>query len=215
MILCIIFLIIILIYSYNKIYNYTVNIRINVHINKRQKILLELYNILIESSQLSKTKPFLLYGTLLGYIRNKDFICYDFDIDIGILTEEFDILSKDIISLVNSKYKNYKVRNKNIFGYRHLEIIHKETLLNLDLSEFIINNNKIYRNVPQIYSIFYDCPIYKQPIDVYLPLKEIMFKNHKIYIPNQSEKILQCTYGSDYLIPNHTCNDDCSVCKKI
>jgi len=67
------FLIIILIYSYNKIYNYTVNIRRNVHINKRQKILLELYNILIESSQLSKTKPFLLYGTLLGYIRNKDF----------------------------------------------------------------------------------------------------------------------------------------------
>ena len=56
MILCIIFLIIILIYSYNKIYNYTVNIRRNVHINKRQKILLELYNRLIESYQLSKTK---------------------------------------------------------------------------------------------------------------------------------------------------------------
>ena len=145
----------------------------------------------------------------------KIFICYDFNIDIGILTEEFDILSKDIISLVNSKYKNYKVRNKNIFGYRHLEIIHKETLLNLDLSEFIIKNNKIYRNVPKIYSIIYDCSIHEQSIDVYLPLKEIVFKNAIIYIPNQSEKILQCTYGSDYLIPNHTCNDDCSVCKKI
>jgi len=214
MFILIIFFIIILI-IYDTIYKHTISIRRNIDINLRKKILTELYNILITSSNETNTKPFLLYGTLLGYIRNKDFICYDFDIDIGILSNEYNILCNHLINNIKTNYPNYKIRNKKIFGYRHLEIYHKETLINLDISAFKIQDNKIYRNVPIIQTYIYDKnPKYKYPLNIYLPLKEIIFKNHKIYIPNQSEKLLEHYYGKNYLIPDHICNNDCSKCIK-
>lgn len=190
-------------------------IRKNIDIELRLKILNQLYNIVTEASKLSNTKPFLLHGTLLGYIRNNNIICYDFDVDIGILQNDYDKLYNSLKFLINNYYTNYIIINTQIFGYRQLKIIHKKTFLNLDMCEFKFKNDKIFKNLPGIICYLTDGSAHKVPIDYYLPLKPVIFKNQVIHIPNNSHKLLEINYGSNFLTPDHKCNNDCSKCFKI
>lgn len=190
-------------------------IRRNVNVILRLEILNQLYNILTEASQLSNTKPFLLHGTLLGYIRNNDLICYDFDIDVGILNNEYDKLYNSLKILVKNYYTDYIIFNTQLFGYRQIKLIHKKTLLNLDICDFVMQDNSISKNLPAFICYLTDGGIHKVPITYYLPLQPVIFKNRKIFIPNNPHKLLKINYGNKYLIPDHRCNSDCSKCFKI
>jgi hypothetical protein len=55
-----------------------------------------------------------MYGTLLGCVRNKDVIPYDYDFDFGILFSDIDkILS---IDLENKKYRIGKTKGGTIYS---------------------------------------------------------------------------------------------------
>lgn len=47
-----------------------------------------------------------------------------------------------------------------------------------------------------------------------MPLQVNKFLDRNTYIPNMPEKLLECYYGKNFIIPDHTCNSDCSICKK-
>lgn len=215
----IIFFIIVLIicsvclYHFN--YTYNVNKRKGVHTNKRRSILIELYNIIIDAAEATNTKPFLNYGTLLGFVRNKDLICYDYDLDFGIDKEKFSIISKYLNDHIKN-FPGYKIMNKSIFGYyRNIEIIHITTRLSADISSFSFKDNIYSRDVPKLYTKYYLKEKYvSYPKEWIAPLHRIHFLDRYTYIPNITDNLLYSYYGKNFIIPDHTCNSDCSICKK-
>ena len=67
---------------------------------QRLRALDGLLRLLSEAGKASDTKPFLLYGTLLGFVRHRDFICYDYDVDAGVPLDEFERIGNALRSLV-------------------------------------------------------------------------------------------------------------------
>jgi hypothetical protein len=194
-------------------YKLDVKKRQDIPSNIRLPILYKLMEIVSKISNLSQTKPFILYGTLLGYARDKNIICYDFDLDYGIISNEYNIFKTNINKILEN-YPEYKVYYEEYFGYRKIVIKHEKTFLNADIFEFIINENNIKRNAPFWVSLF----IYKEcrasyPIDWILPLqKDTINNNNNVYIPNNYNKLLSCYYGNNYMIPNNICDVDCNNC---
>ena len=132
----------------------------------------------------------LAYGTLLGAIRENDFITHDEDIDVAILDEDRDdflnILNiflnnnftigryaDDILSLIrNGEYIDIYIFRKKLFGYR----------------EF--GNERLKE---------------KYLIDIV----DYNFMDSKFKIPKESEKYLIKHYGANWRIPlkdAHACN---------
>jgi hypothetical protein len=213
------FIIVLIIFSvcfYHFNYTNDVNKRKSVHINKRRSILIELYNIIIDAAEATNTKPFLIYGTLLGFVRNKDLICYDYDLDFGIDKSQFSTISKYLNNHIEN-FPEYKIANKNIFGhYNNIEIIHRNMRLSADIFSFSLKNNMYSRDIPKLYSKYYLKEKYvSYPKEWIAPLQRIYFLDRYAHIPNITDNLLYSYYGKNFIIPDHTCNSDCSICKKI
>lgn len=209
-----IFLIIgISVYKYN--YNRSMAKRRAVPYIERNRIMTTIIEILSKSAQISNTKPFLLYGTLLGFVRNKDFICYDFDVDVGIKSEEYNKLREAVFTTIKN-YKEFSVEDRSFLGYHTFVILHKETGVNGDVSDFVKVGNNYKRNVPSAYSkyILHERQV-TYPLNWIDDLKIVSFKGSNIYIPNQPDKLLSTYYGDNYIIPDHKCNASCDECVKV
>jgi len=132
----------------------------------------------------------LAYGTLLGAIREDDFITHDEDIDVAILDEDRDNFlnsldtfiendfiigryANDILSLIrNGEYIDIYIFRKKLFGYREFG--------NEQLKE-------------------------KYLIDT----MDYSFMDSKFKIPRESEKYLIEHYGKNWRVPikdAHACN---------
>lgn len=191
-----------------------VDIRKDVKTNIRYDILVDLYNIIINVSELSKTKPYILYGTLLGYIRNKNLICYDYDLDFGINNDDYESFKNHLINYLKNN-KDIEVEVKDFMNMKSTKLIHKKTDISADVFTLSLNNNYYNRDVAKIYTKYYlnescvDIP--KDWID---DLQKVLFLGRYTYIPNKPHELLKCYYGSNYMTPDHTCNSDCSKCIK-
>jgi len=210
-------LIIFLIISFTLFYfnqKHNIRIRKSVNVSERKRILHQLYNIIIDASEKTNTKPFLVYGTLLGYIRNKDLICYDYDLDFGIDNKQYELLKSHLMKTIKF-YPEYKIIDKDYITTKNIEIIHIKTRLSADLFSFTINDSIASRDVPMLYTLLYlkECRA-EIPSKWILPLKQVSFLNRNTYIPNGSNDILRCYYGKDFIIPDHNCNADCTKCTK-
>ncbi len=186
-----------------------------VPFTEREPIMITLIEILSIAASISNTKPFLVYGTLLGYVRNKDLICYDFDVDVGIKSDAYNSLYEAVNVVINN-YPDYKIRSKSFLQWKQFEVVHRETGINADVFEYIQEDKKYHRNVPSWYSkYFLHEKKISYPLDWIDELRQVEFKGHAMYIPNQPDKLLQTYYGPNYLIPDHKCNASCSECVKI
>ena len=205
----------ILITIYDKAYKDEVSIRRAVDSKERRYLLIQLYTLIINAAEISNTKPFLIYGTLLGQKRNNDLICYDFDLDFGISNDEYYNF-KDALFRLCKGNPNYTINDRDILGYQEIKLVHTKSMISADISSFLINDTTVYRNVPKFYTKYYlkECKA-NYPIDWIYPLRLITFLNRKTWIPNNPSAILECYYGKSYMIPDHSCDIDCNVCKKI
>jgi hypothetical protein len=207
----IIFHFIIYLFKFN--YNYTVKERKKIPYIKRKKILNDFIKIVYKIAHQNNLHPIIYYGTLLGFIREKNIICYDFDIDLIIDEDEYDILVNEI----KKYFKNSKKYKINEYKYitDFLVIICNKTKLNCDISKISKKNNYFRRNVNNFYTkyILKECNV-KHSLDKLYPLKTGILNGVKIYYPNNPKYFLKCFYGNDYLKPTYKCGRNCTNCVK-
>lgn len=179
--------------------------------------LLDSVEVLKSSSQ----DYWLCNGTLLGIIRDKKLIPWDVDIDLGVLHENF---SKDqAVSWFTrygfelydygegSDYITFKKYNAkvdiNIYKeengqYYSLWIIPNYSLIRRIINRLfmVANRTKLFR-ISLLGASSYSKEGYSIPVKYLLPLKSVEFYNKELSVPNESEKLLEWTYGADWQIP--------------
>ena len=146
-------------------------------------------------------KCWLVYGTLLGYVREHGLIKHDYDFDLGIWKEDY-----------SNKLKNTLKEN----GF---ELIHQFYGINYDAFEQTYEKKGVsidifysYKNEQMVWThVFHRENNDILPNDTWrvrkLPypnkgLTEINFFNKKTFIPSNYEEYLALTYGDGWKIPD-------------
>lgn len=125
------------------------------------------------------------YGTLLGTVREHDFISYDKDIDLVYISKykEKENVKKEIFTIANIlKQEEMLIKDFNNRGQMHIRVPNGKFVV--DVFTSWIDYNKYYL-VPfgEICSADY---IY--------PFKKSLLRNVSFDIPNKSEEILNILY---------------------
>jgi len=137
-------------------------------------------------------------GTLLGFIRERDFLINDKDMDVSYFSKYENVVDvrKEMIEIVNSLMDSgeelYFIRSSytvvpNYFRWR------VDTRDRIDIMPSWCQDGMMFR--PTFVG-------YKGTKDIILPLKKEKFYDHDIYIPNDPERKLANVYGDDWKIPN-------------
>jgi len=155
-----------------------------------KKFLFEVYDVL-ESINL---KPFLIGGTLLGAVRDKDFIEWDKDIDLGLVTDYFN--NQDSFYELSKKLQKIGARVETVwhdFMFRivgdcpyHIDVaIHKK----FD-NEYRL---EVFGNFARYIKISLEA------LDTY---DDIIFLNKNVRTPGNTGEYFKCLYGDDWKIPS-------------
>jgi phosphorylcholine metabolism protein LicD len=148
------------------------------------------------------------FGTLLGYYRENDIICYDMDVDLsGFYSDKIQI--NNILKEVQRNNKDIYVHNKCIIPaiVCMYAVIHKPTGNYVDILLYTKNKNNYVGGFP--------IKKYKYVInkDIIEPLQKVKFLDREVYIPNKTEVLLKHLYGENYMKPILLCDNDCNICK--
>lgn len=130
---------------------------------------------------------YLIYGTLLGAIRENNFIEHDNDVDFAYMSKQSNL--PDVLNEfygVCAILKNHELLSK-ICGNGHIHIYSPNKRNKFDLWTSFILEDK-----------YYVIPIINGTLapSMIIPLKESKFKNQPILIPNQSELVLDAIYNT-------------------
>lgn len=155
-----------------------------------------------------KIEYWLEFGTLLGAIRDKDFIKHDFDIDFGCFPFEKSKNFKNILQKNNFKLiRKVYLKNKNILSE---ETYNYKDKFNIDLFYFYTENDKyIFYDFSGKENLSFNETIkklggllcYKNTINKF-KLKKYNFKNIEFNIPEDYKKHLSELYGNNFMIYN-------------
>ena len=129
-----------------------------------------------------------MWGTLLGIIRNGDFIDHDDDIDLMMLHEDENKLYDALMEL----------KERGVFLCRQ----HKGQIYSVVSSEGIICDIDVMKKACFPYSLGY-CVILEKyrPKRLFGKYKKIDFKGLKINVPENSDEFLTYFYGESWQIP--------------
>jgi phosphorylcholine metabolism protein LicD len=182
---------------------------------------LEVFTLFINALNEINVEYWLMFGTLLGSIRDHNFIYGDTDIDIGVSDKYKDI---NIINFQLSKYgfkKIQRISYKTEMGYIFIEETYQLKNINIDI--FYCNKSKDiikccdFVNFP---NLSWESTINKFggyiPRIITLPFKglgEIIFLGLKVNVPINYIEFLQYHYGDNYLVKIN--NWDSSLSKSI
>jgi len=128
-------------------------------------------------------KFFLLYGTVLGAIREKDFIEHDTDTDIGIFEKDRDGLLHIIPILLDNGFELIRTKAPD------------------DLVTFMRNDEYIDIGIFTEKGKYYTYQ--ENLIDKYFldRLDVVDFLGENFYLPSHTDKYLEKNYGADWNIP--------------
>ena len=144
-------------------------------------------------------KLYFIGGTLLGFIRENDFLENDKDMDISYFSKFTNVLDvrKEILEIINTLIDSgedlYFIRNldyslvKNYFRWR------VDERDRIDVMPTWAQDGMIYR--PTFVA-------YEGTSNIILPLKKEKFYNHDVYIPNKPEIKLANVYGDNWRTPD-------------
>ena len=152
-----------------------------------QDTALEALRIILSILSKYDVKPYLLWGTLLGAIREHGFIPHDNDMDLGVLQCEVEKLEKAIPELYSNKVKICKYKKNYIYSFMYNGVI-------CDID--------VFRKTIFPYSLRYGIILEEFiPKRLFKSFEEYDFCGLKTYIPSNPEALLEYTYGKDWRIP--------------
>ena len=152
--------------------------------------LIFLYKNIMDYLKNINIKLILFYGSLLGYIRNNNFILDDDDIDVLIYQHDLIILQKYIKN--NNNNTNIRI---GIFDNKIVQLFWNDIgPFDIYVIEYYIDNN-----INKLLLRWEDNSLFD--INHIEPVKKILLHDYEIFIPNKSEILLEIIYGKDWIIP--------------
>ena len=150
----------------------------------------EVLEILNKTSQKTGVKYWLEFGTLLGKIRENNFIGHDINFDIGIMKEE--LIPKFIIDIENEGFKRISSLSLKNEGLKNIKYEYKG--IEIEIFLFDRKDNKVICYLEDKNGII---SAYKLSNST---LKETKFMGIETYIPRNSLKRLLEIYGKNFNI---------------
>ncbi|MGM0408335.1 MAG: LicD family protein [Bacteroidota bacterium] len=156
--------------------------RINREIAKEN---LEIFHSVIEKTNITYG---LFFGTLLGAIREQNFIAHDEDTDIYVLNEDRDNVLRLLYELKNYDFEVAR------YHYDLLSIMRKNEYIDIYFfktkKKFGIYKYRVIANKSEFPANYLEHPA------------RLMFLGMNIPVPNNAEKILVELYGKNWRIPD-------------
>lgn len=126
-------------------------------------------------------KPVAVYGTLLGFIRENDFISHDDDIDLALLEDEREVIYGLNESILNKGFIKMR-EDEDLISYIRDEIY-------IDIYFFKRKYNYYYNHGQYVKRHYLDVT------------KSIAIGDINVHVPVASEEFLESHYGKDWKIP--------------
>lgn len=189
--------------------------RRRVPVPHKTAVLTELLELVSTTADRIGVPLILLYGTLLGWYRHRDFLCHDFDVDLGVVgVAEFDRLWDEIEKTVDRHLYCPTAYRWGTF-VRYFKITHRPTELNIDVMCMILDPPHIYQCVPAFYSRWFlgECR-HRIPSHWFQPLRPASLRGRAVWVPNHPIAVLGCYYGPDFVIPDMRCDANCEHCRR-
>jgi len=162
----------------------------------------------------NKLKYFIIDGTLLGAIREGDFIGHDTDIDIGVFMEEWSIrtLSDVLVDFMEKGFILY--HSFGVFG-EHFELSWRRHSIKVDFFFYYKHEDNIRFNafLNGGRNIETDLLTYEYPAENFDNLIKYYFNGLEVIIPDDPKQILEIKYGKDWETPKKRwcwANDPCN-----
>lgn len=150
---------------------------------------------------------FLVDGTLLGAIRECDFIEHDLDIDIGVFAEEWD---GEILENFKTKCSLNNLPIHHVFGEldKYFEIAIMRGGIKIDLFFYRREGNKrifhAFKNGGR--TLPADVITYEYQAELIENLLPISFQNEMYLAPKYAVAVLVAKYGPNWQIPDTSWN---------
>ena len=168
---------------------------------ERYEALGETFEFLKEAKLFETVDVVLDWGTLLGIVRENDFIKHDYDVDMWVSVDDIGKV-KDLLSTNQKAQERFVVEvtcpNKWLGAHDQVTVIDTKTGVHADIDTRVKKSGFLCRGYyPRIlHNIQVSIPYShrKVHVDMVYPLKEQEFRGAKVHLPNNAEEMLELYY---------------------